>query len=94
MASISLSTTITNRNPEKTHEMMMSAHKHFVLVVVKSYPLYCVFCITDGGVQRQSQRRKQTQATTVIVLPLPARLPGKDEERKLTTQRNPHKRLA
>ena len=35
IASISSSTTtITNRNPGITQEMMISAHKHFVLVLV------------------------------------------------------------
>ena len=30
----SSATTITNRNPERTQEMMMSPHKNFVLIVV------------------------------------------------------------
>ena len=35
VASISSSTTtLTNMNPGRTHEMMMSAHKNFVLVLV------------------------------------------------------------
>ena len=33
-ASISSTTTITNRNPGRTQETMMSAHKNFVLVLV------------------------------------------------------------
>ena len=37
IASILLSTkTIANRNPGRTQEMMMSAHKYFILIVVKS----------------------------------------------------------
>ena len=34
VASISSTTTITNMNPGRTQEMMMPAHKNFVLVLV------------------------------------------------------------